>query len=150
MRRDDGSVPGPGRVRQGSNSIMLTSATIGGPGGGTMTDESLFAAALEKASDAERQAFLAAAVAGDDALRRRVEWLLAGDAHAGGPLDSDVAQGPPPEPVAEGPGTVVGRYRLKEQIGEGGFGLVFVAEQTEPVRRKVALKLIKPGMDTRE
>src|SRR5437763_7228748 len=104
---------------------MLTSAMTGGPGGRAMTDESLFAAALEKATDAERQAFLAEAAAGDDALRQRVEWLLAGDAHAGGPLDGDIGQGPPPEPVAEGPGTVVGRYKLKEQIGEGGFGLVF-------------------------
>src|SRR5262249_39435287 len=54
------------------------------------------------------------------------------------------------EPLAEQPGTVIGPYKLMEQIGEGGMGLVFVAEQQEPVRRKVALKLIKPGMDTRE
>src|SRR5262249_31659580 len=52
--------------------------------------------------------------------------------------------------VTEGPGTVVGAYKLMEQIGEGGFGRVFVAEQQQPVRRKVALKVIKPGMDTRE
>src|SRR5262249_54483753 len=48
----------------------------------------------------------------------------------------------------EGPGTLVGPYKLMEQIGEGGFGLVFVAEQQRPVRRKVALKVIKPGMDS--
>jgi tetratricopeptide (TPR) repeat protein len=52
--------------------------------------------------------------------------------------------------VSERPGSVVGPYRLMEQIGEGGMGLVFVAEQLQPVRRKVALKVIKPGMDTRE
>lgn len=52
--------------------------------------------------------------------------------------------------VLEQPGTVIGPYRLMEQIGEGGFGLVFVAEQTVPFKRKVALKVIKPGMDTRE
>src|SRR5262249_22712808 len=52
------------------------------------------------------------------------------------------------EPIAERPGTVIGPYKLKEQIGEGGMGLVFVAEQQEPVRRKVALKIIKPGMDS--
>ena len=52
--------------------------------------------------------------------------------------------------VAEGPGTVIGRYKLLQQIGEGGFGVVFMAEQQEPVRRKVALKVIKPGMDTKE
>ena len=53
-------------------------------------------------------------------------------------------------PIAERPGTVIGPYKLLEQIGEGGMGLVFVAEQQQPVRRKVALKVIKPGMDTRQ
>jgi serine/threonine protein kinase len=52
--------------------------------------------------------------------------------------------------ITEGPGAHIGPYKLMEQIGEGGFGLVFVAEQQEPVRRKVALKIIKPGMDTRD
>src|SRR5262249_3304339 len=51
---------------------------------------------------------------------------------------------------AEGPGTVIGPYKLLEAIGEGGMGTVYVAEQTLPVRRRVALKLIKPGMDTRQ
>src|SRR5204863_4043134 len=54
------------------------------------------------------------------------------------------------QPAGDGPGAVIGPYRLMEQIGEGGFGLVFVAEQQHPVRRRVALKVIKPGMDTRE
>src|SRR5207244_8243109 len=53
-------------------------------------------------------------------------------------------------PVPERPGTVIGPYKLLEKIGEGGFGVVCMAEQTQPVRRKVALKVIKPGMDTRE
>ena len=53
-------------------------------------------------------------------------------------------------PLAERPGTTIGRYKLLEQIGEGGMGVVYMAEQREPVRRKVALKIIKPGMDTRE
>ena len=48
------------------------------------------------------------------------------------------------------PGAVVGRYRLLERLGEGGFGVVFMAEQQHPVRRKVALKVIKPGVDTRQ
>ena len=51
--------------------------------------------------------------------------------------------------ITEQPGTVIGPYKLLEQIGEGGFGVVFMAEQTQPVRRKVALKVLKPGMDTR-
>src|SRR5262249_31877597 len=54
------------------------------------------------------------------------------------------------QPAGEGPGTVIGPYKLLEQIGEGGFGVVYMAEQTEPVRRKVALKILKPGMDTRQ
>src|SRR5262249_10980489 len=56
---------------------------------------------------------------------------------------------PPRSEWLEGPGTIIGRYRLLEQIGEGGFGIVYMAEQMQPVRRKVALKIIKPGMDTR-
>ncbi len=53
-------------------------------------------------------------------------------------------------PITEKPGTLIDRYKLLEQIGEGGFGVVFMAEQEKPVRRKVALKVIKPGMDTKE
>jgi hypothetical protein len=53
-------------------------------------------------------------------------------------------------PAIERPGTVIGPYKLMEQIGEGGMGLVFLAEQQHPVRRRVALKVIKPGMDTRQ
>ena len=66
----------------------------------------------------------------------------------------DVPAGPDPtvdyQPIAERPGAVIGSYKLMEQIGEGGFGLVFVAEQQQPIRRKVALKIIKPGMDSRD
>ena len=54
------------------------------------------------------------------------------------------------QPIREGPGTVIGSYKLLEQIGEGGMGVVYMAEQMQPVRRKVALKVIKPGMDTRQ
>ena len=52
--------------------------------------------------------------------------------------------------LSERPGQTIGRYKLLEEIGEGGMGVVYMAEQREPVRRKVALKIIKPGMDTRE
>ena len=57
---------------------------------------------------------------------------------------------PPASPVAEKPGDVIGPYKLLQQIGEGGFGVVYMAEQTKPVKRRVALKIIKPGMDTKE
>src|SRR5262249_45441642 len=53
------------------------------------------------------------------------------------------------DPLIEHPDTVLGPYKLLEQIGEGGFGVVFMAEQTQPIRRKVAVKILKPGMDTR-
>src|SRR4029077_13667158 len=54
------------------------------------------------------------------------------------------------QPIAERPGSVIGPYKLLEQIGEGGFGVVFMAEQAYPVRRRVALKVLKLGMDTRQ
>ena len=112
-----------------------------------MSDESIFAAALGKASGAERCAFLDQACAGDEALRRRVELLLEADDRTAGILE----RGPdgltaPHEP----PGDRVGPYKLLQQIGEGGMGIVYMAEQTEPVRRRVALKIIKPGMDSRQ
>jgi serine/threonine protein kinase len=54
------------------------------------------------------------------------------------------------QPIAESAGVVIGPYKLLEQLGEGGFGVVFMAEQLEPVRRQVVLKIIKPGMDSRQ
>jgi WD40 repeat protein/serine/threonine protein kinase len=116
-------------------------------------EEALFAAALEKPTPAERAAYLDGACGGDHALRARIEALLAAHAASGGVLDA------PPEsltstggyrPIPESPGTVIGRYKLLQQIGEGGMGVVYMAEQQEPVRRKVALKIIKPGMDSRQ
>src|SRR5262245_7320759 len=114
----------------------------------------IFDAAVELATAAERAAYLDAACGEDAQLRAEVEGLLAHDNAAGSFLDLSARPDPPSaveEPaVAERPGTSIGPYRLMEQIGEGGMGLVFVAEQQRPVRRKVALKVIKPGMDTRE
>jgi serine/threonine-protein kinase len=115
--------------------------------------EAIFFAALEKGSPQERAAYLDAACAGDRDLQRRVEKMLAAQARAGSFLERPA---PSPvltvdeQPLSEGHGTVIGPYKLMEQIGEGGMGLVFVAEQQQPVRRKVALKVIKPGMDTRQ
>ncbi len=118
-----------------------------------MNERSIFAAALDIADPGQRAAYLDDACGNDPQRRRHIEDLLAAE----GKLGSFLAR--PPEmpdatgqyvPIAERPGTVIGPYKLMEQIGEGGMGLVFVAEQQEPVRRKVALKVIKPGMDTRD
>jgi eukaryotic-like serine/threonine-protein kinase len=114
---------------------------------------SIFAGAIERPSPGERAAFLDTACGSDVELRRRIEALLRAHDKAGGFLgDRPVARDPVAtidQPASEGPGSVVGPYKLLEQIGEGGFGVVFMAEQTAPVRRKVALKVLKPGMDTR-
>src|SRR5688500_3977449 len=95
---------------------------------------------------------LAELCAGDDELRRQVSRLLEAHRDAGSFLESPArALGRKAEPpVAETPGTVVGPYQLLEPIGEGGMGTVWKAQQTEPVKRLVALKLIKAGMDSRQ
>jgi WD40 repeat protein/serine/threonine protein kinase len=109
----------------------------------------IFAQALEKKSPADRAAFLAQACPGDLALRHQVESLLRAHEQAG-PFLGKAAPSPDSALVAERAGTRIGRYKLLEQIGDGGFGVVYVAEQEEPVRRRVALKVIKPGMDTKQ
>jgi serine/threonine protein kinase/Flp pilus assembly protein TadD len=112
----------------------------------------IFLDALEIPSLCQRQKYLAAECGGDAVLRREVEALLAHHGGMGSFLESPAAAlaGADGERLREGPGTIIGPYKLMEQIGEGGMGLVFVAEQQQPVRRKVALKVIKPGMDTRQ
>jgi serine/threonine protein kinase/tetratricopeptide (TPR) repeat protein len=114
--------------------------------------KAIFDRALEIESAADRQAFLEKACAGDAELRRKVEGLLRAYEQAGefvqGPAPALGATADAPPPAAEGPGTRVGHYKLLQQIGEGGMGTVWMAEQTEPVRRRVALKLIKPGLDS--
>ena len=134
-------------------------------------EKSIFLAALEKTTLGEREAFLAEACAGDERLRAEVDGLLRAHQRSDNVLDvvptrvgflraqleeatgidfalTDSMSGA--STITEGPGTIIGSYKLMEQIGEGGFGLVFVAEQQQPVRRKVALKVIKPGMDSRD
>src|SRR5260370_26969059 len=117
-----------------------------------MQEQSIFIEALEKEDPAERAAFLEQACASDPGLRQRIERLLKRHQQADSFLESPAAAlvATALEPLREGPGTVIGPYKLLEQIGEGGFGLVFMAEQQQPLRRKVALKIIKPGMDTRQ
>ncbi len=125
--------------------------------------ELIFEAARNMSVPAERIAYLDGACGNDVALRRRVERLLAADAVAGSFLEHalDPNAGitgslPPGEAAtaagramsADTAGARIGPYTLVEKIGEGGMGVVWSADQTEPVRRRVALKLIKPGMDT--
>jgi serine/threonine protein kinase/Tfp pilus assembly protein PilF len=112
----------------------------------------VFCEALDRKTPQDQAAYLAQACQGKPELRDRVEALLRAHAEASGFLQepSGNPAATTDEPIREGPGTVVGPYKLLEQIGEGGFGVVFMAEQTHPVRRKVALKVLKPGMDTRQ
>jgi serine/threonine protein kinase/tetratricopeptide (TPR) repeat protein len=117
-----------------------------------MNERDLFIAARRIQNTAERSAYLDGACSDNAPLREQVEALLEEQEHLGSFLErpaarlSDIAQEPT---LLEGPGGMIGSYKLMEQIGEGGFGIVFMAEQEQPVRRKVALKILKPGMDTR-
>ena len=122
--------------------------------------------AARKLPVGERAFYLAGACADDARLRQRVEELLQANDAAAGFLPGLATDDEEPElgagavvPAAtilaepidsEGLGTMIGRYKLLENLGEGGCGVVFVAEQTEPVRRRVALKVIKLGMDTKQ
>jgi serine/threonine protein kinase/WD40 repeat protein len=113
----------------------------------------IFCAALDRRTPPERADYLAEACQGKPELRQRVEALLRAHEEASGflqePAEKEAATVARP-PAAERPGTIIGPYKLRELIGEGGMGLVFVAEQQRPVRRNVALKIIKPGMGTRD
>src|SRR6266566_4939359 len=115
-------------------------------------EEAVFEAALQLPAG-QRAAYLDQTCASDANLRRRVDVLLGTFERAGGFMKQPAT----PErtvrlslPPTEKPGDKIGRYKLLEQIGEGGCGVVYVAEQEEPVRRRVALKVIKLGMDTKQ
>jgi eukaryotic-like serine/threonine-protein kinase len=119
--------------------------------------ESIFFTALEKETPEARAAYLDDACKGDSNMRRYIDRML--NAHP--KLDGFLQQSPAPRveerpatiessPIEERPGTIIGPYKLLQQLGEGGFGVVFMAEQEKPVRRKVALKIIKPGMDSKQ
>jgi tetratricopeptide (TPR) repeat protein/serine/threonine protein kinase len=114
--------------------------------------DEVFDEALRRAAGADRAHYLDEACGGDPELRRRVERLLKAVAEAGSFLEAP-AQDPSPtvdQPPVERPGTTIGPYKLIEQIGEGGMGTVWMAQQTEPVKRLVAVKLIKAGMDSKQ
>ena len=121
----------------------------------TAREQELFDAARRLATHAERDAFLSQSCADDPALRIRMAELLAEDAHSerfftecitAVALDTDASPRSAPEVKV---GTRIGPYKILQSLGEGGCGEVYLAEQTEPVRRQVALKVIKPGMDTK-
>jgi len=114
-----------------------------------------FLRALELPTAQERQDFLAEACGGNFALRAKVEALLQShreDSFLERPAEEAIRPSTVPDrnDVSEKPGDRIGRYKLLEKIGEGGMGVVYMAEQEEPVRRKVALKVIKLGMDTKQ
>src|SRR6266508_2172480 len=108
--------------------------------------EELFAAASELTSPAERAALLDRECAGNTALRAEVESLLAANEQAGAFLDKSTLAS---NVSLENSGDRIGHFKLLQKIGEGGCGVVYMAEQEEPISRRVALKVIKLGMDTR-
>jgi eukaryotic-like serine/threonine-protein kinase len=119
-------------------------------------EAAVFGAALRLPSG-ERAAYLDEACSGDSGLRQRIEELLRASEEAGVFLQNPAADRPGPGGTlrleltpAEKPGDKISRYKLLQQIGEGGCGVVYMAEQTEPVHRRVALKVIKLGMDTKQ
>ncbi len=116
-----------------------------------LPEESIFAQALEITSAAERAAFLDRACSHNQALRTEVEALLRAQERSGDLLD--LPENVPVTtdlPAREGSGTVIGPYKLLEPIGEGGMGTVWMAEQTDPIQRRVAVKVVKEGMDSRQ
>src|SRR5437870_4937768 len=117
-----------------------------------LNPETVFAQAIEIESSEDRAAFLDQACGNEPELRREVENLVVDYFKAGRFLEKPAAHivAAEDDPISERPGTMIGPYKLLQQIGEGGMGTVFMAEQTQPVQRKVALKIIKPGMDSRQ
>ncbi len=116
--------------------------------------DELFWEAAQLAPGEEREAYLARVCGEDRTLRQRLEHLLQAQPKINSFLEQPFPGAELPStinaPPAEGPGTQIGPYKLLELIGEGGMGLVYVVEQQQPIRRRVALKLIKPGMDSRQ
>jgi serine/threonine protein kinase len=120
--------------------------------------KAIFLEAVERHTPDQWPGFLDRACAGQPELRGQVEALLGAHREVGTAQRRELAEGADPSPAAtidlpsaaEAAGTVIGQYKLVEQIGEGGMGAVWMAHQTEPVKRLVALKLIKPGMDSKQ
>jgi serine/threonine protein kinase/tetratricopeptide (TPR) repeat protein len=116
-------------------------------------EKAIFNAARQIADAAAREDFLNKACGGDEPAIQRIGELLRAHAQMQSFLESPAADITPTTdsaPIAERPGTIIGPYKLLQKIGEGGMGVVFMAEQTVPLQRSVALKIIKPGMDSRQ
>ena len=111
--------------------------------------KAIFSAAVEYYVPDQWEGYIVNACGDDEALRQRVRELLDAHRHGDSFFDREerMTEG---APISERVGTQIGPYKLLQEIGEGGFGVVYMAEQVEPVRRKVALKIIKPGMDTKQ
>ncbi len=114
----------------------------------TQLDKDLFNEIIELPTE-DRQAYLDGACRGNEAQHHRLQELIDAYSDESPVLRTRSQDTMLDSPLKEGPGTTIGRYKLLQKIGEGGMGIVFMSEQTEPVRRKVALKIIKLGMDTK-
>jgi serine/threonine protein kinase/WD40 repeat protein len=117
-----------------------------------MNERDIFIEALQKVTPDERRAYLDEVCKNDENLRRGVEALLAAHEKTAGFLEFPApgVPGPLAEPAPDRAGAIIGPFKLLQQIGGGGMGNVYLAEQTRPVQRVVALKIIKPGMDSRQ
>src|SRR5262249_37790624 len=117
-----------------------------------LDERAIFEVARKIDSREAREAYLQQVCGDKTAIGLRVRALLKAYEESASFLESGAVPSVATleEPIAERPGTLIGPYKLIEQIGEGGFGVVFMAEQQQPVRRLVALKVLKPGMDTRQ
>src|SRR5580765_495065 len=120
-------------------------------------EETIFEAARQLGDPEKQAAYLDRACGKDLPLRQRIEQLLHAAQRAKDFFQKQPPLLPPPPPetptvrtIGEGPGSIIGPYKLLQQIGEGGCGVVYMAEQAQPIRRQVALKVVKLGMDTKQ